>query len=168
MLLIYSFHVGAPSIVGGNLAKIFEVPHMKGVFGEFYTNFEKINIQNNFIRHLSGEEFYFPCSKHCDGLMKSVFNNINSEVLYHGSDIKSLKSTRNFQNSNKLKIFNITFLGRHEKEMGVDFFLHLIEILNENNKNLYKFNLVGQSGKLTQKIRKFQQAKKLNLKIHFC
>ena len=86
--------------------------------------------------------------------------------MYHGSDIKSLKSKKNFQNSNKLKIFNITFLGRHEKEMGVDFFLHLIEILNENNKNLYKFNLVGQSGKLTQKIRKFQQAKKLNLKIH--
>ena len=32
VILIYSFHVGAPSIVGGNLAKIFEVPHMKGVF----------------------------------------------------------------------------------------------------------------------------------------
>lgn len=166
VVLIYSFHIGAPSVVGGNLASIFEVPHMKGVFGEFYTNSAKINIQKKFIRSVSGEKFYFPCSRHCDQLMKLVFDNVQSKVLYYGSDLKSLHKSSNDFNSSSVKVFHITFLGRHEKEMGVNFFLKLIEILNNNNKYSYKFNLVGQSGKLTDRINKFADNKSFNLNIY--
>ena len=165
--LIYSFHIGAPSIVGGNLARVFNIPHMKAVFGEFFSNYEKINIQKKFIYSLAGKDLYFPCSNHCRNLMINIFKKADSEILYHGSDLKNIKKEKEkFLRKKRGNEITLSFLGRHEKEMGIEFFIDLIKILSNYTEYKFKFLLIGQTGKYTEFIENFSKDFSGNLEIY--
>ena len=148
--LIYSFHVGAPTTVGGFLSFLNHSSHLKATFGEFYTNSKKLYKQKSFINTLAGSTDYFPCSNHCRSHLLQFNPSVESKVLYHGSELQNLARL----SARKPKLFSrpeiiVTFLGRHTEEMGVEYFIDFARHLPNRISKSCVFNICGQRSNMT-------------------
>lgn len=157
--LVYSFHVGAPSLTGGFIAEACGVPHHKATFGEPFTNFEKLYVQRRIMLATGGADRYHPCSHHCDRLLKAVFPEIKSEVLYYGSDLIELAARAEMQaDSPRRGAIRVLYLGRIEEEMGVRFFLKTADNLENAHPGRFSFTVCGQRGALSDEVRAWAEA----------
>ena len=128
-LLFIQFSFWCSSYVGG-LLRHFRGISVTAVFGEAFSNYEKLSSQKNVLLELSGK--MVSCSDHCGRMMRVIDPNIEYSVLYYGSDLQylselaSCRSTRPTKNPP-----TVMFLGRLNPEMGIDYFISLIMSLDE-------------------------------------
>lgn len=153
--LVYSFHVGAPSLVGGLIATRLDVPHLKATFGEPFTNREKLQRQQQLLLAAAGTTSYHPCSQHCARLLTKLFPQALTQVLYHGSDLRALSqaTTGKFELRRLAnRPLNILFVGRFVEEMGVRYFLEFSALAEYLYPGRYSFTMCGQRGELSPQI----------------
>ena len=156
--LIYSFHLGAPSLLGGWLAKSFESKHLTAVFGEAFTNYQKLSSQKNLLLELSGE--IVSCSDHCGRILRSLDKDIKYSVLYYGSDLQKLSElyTKKPAMNGCKDMPKIMFLGRLNAEMGIIYFLDLIEALNTISLGKFRYLICGQEDAELERVREFKKS----------
>lgn len=148
--VIYSFHVGAPSTVGGALSLLNHSKHLKATFGEFFTNFSKLSVQKTFINAIAGITNYFPCSRYCQKFLHSFNPEATSRVIYYGSPLESLyEASRLRPPLFSQDCIEVTFLGRHVEEMGIFYFLDFTQSLLKASGHHFVFNICGQRSSLT-------------------
>ena len=165
--LIYSFHFGGPSLTGGILANDVNCQHITAVFGEFHTNRLKINRQIRLLEACSN--IRVSCSKYCGETMKKVKSSLGYDLLYYGGDLVQLnnmykKALKVGKNKGKTSIL---FLGRIEQEMGIMFFLDLIQDIERIYPNKYRYVICGQKGSLSDNVIAFKKAFDGDLTIKF-
>lgn len=150
--LVYSFHVGAPSLVGGLIAARLDVPHLKATFGEPFTNREKLQRQQQLLLAASGTTSYHPCSLHCARLLTDLFPQVRPQVLYYGSDLRTLSQATTGKHELRRQAnrpLNILFVGRFVEEMGVRYFLEFSALAEHVHPGRFSFNMCGQKGELS-------------------
>ena len=143
--LIYSFHFGSPSLVGGQLASQWKLRHITAIFGEAYTNYKKLYSQKSFL--LRNCDQFVSCSNHCGEMMRDFDKNINFDTLYYGTQLQELDNLRTkviSTDSSRKK--TIMFLGRIDPEMGIRYFISVAKILYEKSNKSYSFVVCGQNG----------------------
>jgi glycosyltransferase involved in cell wall biosynthesis len=150
--LVYAFHVGAPSLVGGLIATRLGIPHLTATFGEPFTNREKLKRQQALILATAGTTTYHPCSQHCARLLIDLFPQVLSKVLYHGSDLRALSQATIGKHELRRQAnrpLNILFVGRFVEEMGVRYFLEFSALAECSHPGRFSFGMCGQKGDLS-------------------
>jgi glycosyltransferase involved in cell wall biosynthesis len=150
--LVYSFHIGAPSLIGGLIAARLDVPHLKATFGEPYTNREKLQLQKELLLAAAGTTSFHPCSLHCARLLKDLFPRVLPQVLYYGSDLRTLSQAtigkHKLRRQAKLQM-NVLFVGRFVEEMGIRYFLEFSALAEFFHPGRFSFSMCGQKGELS-------------------
>jgi len=142
--LVYSFHFGAPSLVGGLLANKLNAAHITAVFGEGFTNYYKLHSQKDYLLSNAGK--FVSCSNHCGEMMRAIDQNIDFSILYYGSNLQVLNDLRKSSRKKFDGETTIMFLGRMEPEMGIRYFIDVAKALSNCSSKNFNFIVCGQEG----------------------
>lgn len=150
--LISAYNLLTYGPVGGDLARRFHVPLVISIFGEIYKNPSIRNSQRYFVDLLDSADMLLSCSTHCGNSIQSLGSDQRVETIAYG--IATNHFTPGFPRSGTTPSVSsaertILFVGRLDREMGLDSFVTLAGRLLRQDPTL-RCEMVGQTGDFAQ------------------
>jgi glycosyltransferase involved in cell wall biosynthesis len=150
--LISAYNLLTYGPVGGYLSNRFQVPLVMNIFGEIHKHSSMNKGERYFANLLETADAVLSCSTHCGQSIRMLGSEKPFETIIYGIDTEHFSpaaSSHLGPASTSPDARTVLFVGRLDREMGLDTFVALAQRLMSQDSTL-RFVMVGQAGDYAQ------------------